>query len=167
MNTIKATPQNILIAPVNRELLGAHITALLKQAGKLEPNVQYTVQSEGIIPGIPNVVVDPECCYCIHGKTIMHAPDGALVFGAVHPVSVTRKERTSGNEQKGSYSMGHAFDYIITVADLLKFCDKPVTLEEFMGSRFNYNPRIRNNMENFIEDVGNYLESESIKKDEQ
>jgi hypothetical protein len=127
----------ILVVPINMEKLNAYLDAaikesLLKKEKPADEDEYFEVYGKlGVIQGT-TIFLDAEA-----------------VGGDDLEIQVQVFKGTRANEAKGtrgSNGMFPSYEPTFRTAELvLEFGDAPVPLPEFMGSRYNYNSRIRSN----------------------
>lgn len=132
------TELTLMVRPINKSLILEILNGL---ATNKKENEEFIIDVGAYIGGIE---VDSECIYSLIPKKFFN---GEIRETLMVPVRVKTKK-------EGGYSIPMTtefyFDIDITTEGLLL---PEVSLKDFMGSRYNYNPRIRTNMREFLEDV--------------
>jgi hypothetical protein len=139
--------ETLMVKPINKEKLIELIKEDFKGVKFLKKNQEFTLHPGAVIGS--NCEVDDDCCYYLAEKGFFNKKVQPI-FSFNVGIKTTIK--------KGSYTLqGNAFIYYVP-EELIKYIlDKEVSLKEFMGSRYNYNPRIIKNMREFINDIGSQL----------
>lgn len=135
----------IQVRPINKKKLNDYVSKLVPN----KENETYMFEYVGLLcekePDGENCITDNECCYFIANKKFIN---GELAITYECPVWVSVKTET------GRTIGGSPVFYIdIPVIILKTMMEEPISLKEFMVGRYNYNPRIRRNMAEFIEAV--------------
>ncbi len=139
----------LMVKPINKEKLIELIKEDFKGVKFLKRKQEFTVYPGALVGS--NCEVDSDCCYYVAEKGFLNKK--------VQPIfSFTVGIKT--NTGPGAYSLqSNAFVYYVPQELIKHLLDKEVSLKEFMGSRYNYNPRIIKNMRDFINDIGGQLEN--------
>lgn len=136
--------ETLMVLPINMKKFSADISESLQ---KDEKNKGKKFEIRGslafIADGKDTIMLDDECCF-------YDEKDAVFPF-EVHKAKEPVKEE--GGKTTYTISIFPAYEIEVSRKELLAFCDKPVTLKEFMGSRFRYNPRIMGNEKNFFKKV--------------
>ena len=133
--------EELIVAPINVEALTNHILKLIPLKDKQEyiiENSAFLLNGEKII----NVVTDNECCYEILEKK-MH--NGTIQY--VYEIGCRIKTWKDGGY---SFPMTVDFWFSISLDEIAKFLKPAESLKDFMIGRYEYNPRISSNTQNFI-----------------
>ena len=139
------TPENFLVDPVNEELLLKHIEGIVNPS--LQPNESIRIDVGAI--ACNNCEINQDCIYEIAHKIWK---DGKPVFLFNIPVRI--KTKTEGGT---SHSMFPSFYFQMSLEEIDPFLLPEISLKEFMGSRFDYNPRINKNMKDFMKMINDNL----------
>ncbi|MCD6012899.1 MAG: hypothetical protein K0Q79_2761 [Flavipsychrobacter sp.] len=131
-----------MVAPISEEKL----IALITEAVPPKEGVTYRTSADGLVA---NVIVDSECCYGIMSKVFI---DGKVQYATQFGVC-ERKDN--------SMSLAPSFYFPISLEALQAISLPEISLKEFMGSRYDYNSRVRGNMKEFLEDVGSQIPLET------
>lgn len=141
---MRHTEHTLLVRPVS----GEAIVALLNASMPCEAGTEYRVHDFGLIE---NVTLSNECIYSVNEQKVVDNNRIAFVFDA--PVRI----RTIDTNDCHPHSMFPDFYLPLTIETLESLAGQPVSLKDFMGSRYNYNPRIKTNMREFIKDIGSQI----------
>lgn len=129
----------IMVLPLNSEKILLLLKAIIKQ----EENQEFKIDTGALCNNA--MVVDSDCCYNILEKRVVLGKIQDVYDVPVRVIKITETGR--------SYPMFVSFYLPITLEDLPLYTDAPISLKEFMGSRHDYNPRIKANMKDFLEDA--------------
>ena len=132
----------IKVRPINQEFILDILNGL---ATDRQDNEEFIIQVGAMYE---NVEVDNDCRYRFLDNKFI---DGKIQL--VLTVGVCVKTKTLTGYSRGIVPQFY-FDICLDTEGLL---GEEVSLKEFMGSRYNYNPRIRTNMREFIEDIKTQL----------
>lgn len=122
------------------------IEAIKKELNKQLPppaGTEYIIDTVALFDD--NVLISPDAVYyymCprVHNGKVVNMWD----------VGVRNKQKTA---QGANYSLIEAFYFTITPEQLPKYYKDVVNLKTFMGSRYDYNPRITKNTKEFLQAV--------------
>ena len=129
----------IMVLPLNKE----KILSDLKLMVRLNENQELKIDTGALCNNL--MVVDSECCYQVMEKRLVLGKVQLVYDVPVRVIKITETGR--------SIPMTVSFYFPITLDDLQNYTETPISLKEFMGSRYNYNPRISANMKDFLEDA--------------
>lgn len=130
----------IMVLPLNKDKIILAIEAILPK----EDNQRYDIPTGALCNTV--MVVDMECCYCFL--------ENRLVDGGISPVYDIPVRIITKTSSGSSIPMSPSFYMSVSIAKLIiDFTDAPISLKEFMGSRYSYNPRIERNMQEFLTDA--------------
>lgn len=134
------TAETVVVTLLDIEAIKTDVAKLLP----LKEGDEYQIDTEALYDG--NVLIDPDCCYYFMCPRL----EGGKVQN-VWDVPVRTKRAQPG----GGYrlSMEVEFYFPILAVDLSKYFKDVVSLKTFMGSRYNYNPRITRNTREFLDAV--------------
>lgn len=141
--------ENLMVKSINQELLIKHITKLIP----LQQDQEYMIEKSAfvLVDGkIINVVTDNECCYEILEKKLHNG-----MVQHVYEIGCRIKNLKDGGY---SFPMTVSFYFSISLDEVVEFLNSEESLKDFIIGRYNYNPRISSNTQNFLKFV------ESIKK---
>jgi hypothetical protein len=136
---MKLTETEIMIKPVDTKKMAAHIRMILNDNST---ETKYDIDKCGLVENLP-VLTDDECCYTIIEKKLNNGKVAPL---PEFPVTISHKT-------KGGWSipMQASFYFTISADDLENdFLMSEISLKDFMGSRYKYNPRIEANTREMI-----------------
>lgn len=146
VNAIKA--DQLEVYPINTEKLS---NLLKRSILNVDPYTSYKPkESLALVKDTgykAAVLTDNECTY----QTIMLGPNfelGTLALTLKIPL-YKHSINEDGNQTFGIFPI---FDFFITVDSLKKeeILEEAISLKEFMGSRFEYNTRVKNNTDNLL-----------------
>lgn len=147
----KQTADTVMVRPFNKVKL---LTYLARYVDKevLKANQYFVLRDEGmLVDEDNNLVLTPDSVYSFTLPACLPAAGSPAPVKNYYqlPVYVHTKTKTGT-----IHKIVPTFYYFID-ADLLAlgYCLKPVTLREFMGSRFNYNPRISKNTQELLKQI--------------
>jgi len=136
LTKVKITADTVMVSPINEE----KALALVKLFVKEKRGQSFSTYSGALLD--ENVITDRECCYCFLDK---HYMNGKIQI--VYNIPIRIEKRT----KKGrTIPLDPSFYFTIDSATFKTILDKEVSLREYMGSRFNYNPRIVANTSDFL-----------------
>ena len=139
----------IYIQTINTVLLRDKI--LCAHKFKLKPNQGLRVDPDGILLNKARqpepVFVDQDCCYGFMNKHLYH--NNKVQYTFFIPVFLDFKKPS------GLMKMRTMPNFYIPLGaeDFQALKGEILTLREFMGSRYKYNPRVDKNMREFLNDV--------------
>ena len=133
----------IMVLPLNNEKILFALKAIIEQG----ENREFKIDTGALCNSA--MVVDADCCYCFL--------ENRVVLGKVQLVYDVPVRIVTIKEGGRSFPMSVSFYFPITLDDLQYYTDAQQTLKEFMGSRHDYNPRIKNNMREFLQDANETL----------
>lgn len=136
--TKKYTPENFMVNPVDEKPLLEYIESKVNQS--LQPSESIKIDIGAI--ACDNCEVSQDCIYEIANKLWV----GDKPQFCFH-IPVRIKTKMDGGT---SHSMFPSFYFPMTFDDLKKYTLPEVSLKEFMGGRYDYNPRISQNMRAFM-----------------
>ena len=136
MNQKKSDAETIMVRPLDRDVLLRVVEKLFKK----EEGVILRTDNVALVDD--NVITDNECCYEFLDKKLI---GGAVVMVYTAPIYVDKKTKTGE-----TYSSQPAFFVDFNETIFKDLFPKKKTLKEYMDSRYNYNPRIKKNTEEFI-----------------
>jgi len=134
----------LFVRPLNRE----KVLELISKSITLQEDEDINVYAFDALYD-DNVIIDSDCCYGILNKVWLNNQ-------IQYAFNVRAEIRTISKTPEGlrRWTTKETFLFPIGVTQELNICfGNPVSLKDFMGSRYNYNPRIKTNMRNFIEDA--------------
>lgn len=141
---MKKDENTLMVLPLNTDKIIAAIEQLI---GKPE-NTEYKISQDAICEDM--AVLDNECCYGYLENRVFN--------GAVMPVYDIGVRIVTITPEGKSFPMSNSFYFTQSLSQLKElFCKEPVSLKEFMGQRYDYNPRIKANMRNFLEDINTLI----------
>lgn len=133
------TPVTLTVIPLNEEKLLQRIRAEVKMEDPLE---SLHIRTSAI--AAENIFVNKDCCYGFMEKRYQ---SGKIQF--VYDVPVRVRKKTPDGEV---CPMCPSFYFPIGIEELRNYYLATVSLKDYMGQRFDYNPRIKTNMNNFLND---------------
>jgi hypothetical protein len=143
------TPATFMVNPIDEAKLFEFIESKVKPS--LQENEQITITIGAL--ACDNCEVSQDCIYEVANK-IWTGDKAVFMFH----VPIRIKVLAEGGY---SHSMFPSFYYPMSFEDLKPYTLPEVSLKEFMGSRFNYNPRITKNMNVFMKMINDsFVESE-------
>jgi hypothetical protein len=147
---MKLTPETLMVQPIDAEKVAKLITESLPP---LPENETYHVSPyDAFILGI-GCLVDMDCCYGFLKDQGSMFIDGKIQSVMVFDVE-KRTHYTQENGLPGYKGQHNVCLFNVGVETQLPSLVKdPVPLKEFMGRRFEYNPRVSTNTRKFIADM--------------
>ena len=138
----------ISVRPVKEKELKAIISALCTKE-----NEEYAFYADALyITPETQISLSCDCCYSYMLDMYFN--------GKVQPVYQMPVKINTRTEGGWSMPSQPDFYYPISIEDMEKnFLDEPVSLKTYMGSRYNYNPRVTGNMRKLIEFINDRNEA--------
>ena len=133
-------PENentIIVYPINIKGLTDFITATILPIEDIEYKISYFGISLDA-----SLELDKECVYSL---LVPRYIGGQIQKSVDIPIIICKTV-----ERGHSTSMFPSFYFTMGMTELSSFFDKPVTLKQFMDTRYDYNPRIKTNMRQLI-----------------
>lgn len=153
---------SIVVHPINTEKLRALLTRLLKDQ---IPTHNIITASDGIIElkemdGF--LLINTDCCYQ-ESDTQLHKRTGKWdiseyfrISNALENIEVDEKNVTHKKTLK-------RFTFTMHCQELIKnYCHPTLTLKQYMGRRFNYNPRVTTNMRELIKAINDCYNEQEV-----
>lgn len=134
----KYNEETLMVNPFNKE----NFKKYLLKYFKIENNQDFIIDSEAIIFNeTAKINLDTDCCHSFLKKGLNKQNSKNEYYFEFGIGLKTEKEGTT------SYQMSPIAVLQIFESEWEKFnlLDKEISLKEFMGSRYNYNPRIQRN----------------------
>lgn len=139
---MKKDENTFMVKPVDKEKILKKISTIPKQE-----NEEFVIDVGALVGCI--VIVDENCIYSfLEPRFINGNPQ------MVYDVPVRIKTRI---EDGWSFPVAISFYYPITLEELCEYLKPDISLKEYMGSRYDYNPRIKINMRDFLDDMNETL----------
>lgn len=140
-DSIKKTPDTILVKPFNKEKLKKHFSKFIT----LEVNEDFIINQEAIFLGKScNLLIDNECCAeYLENKINISTKKNELV--ATLGIRKSRKTDTGK-----SFDMFYSTYIDVYQSEFSNLTDDELSLKEFMGRRYDYNPRISKNTRGIV-----------------
>lgn len=135
---MKHTPETLMVQPINKALILEILNGL---ATDKKDNEEFVIHVGAFYKGIE---VNNECIYSFLNTKFVNGQKQMML-----EVPVKIKTKTERGFSTPLFTEFY-FDIAIDTENLLL---PPVTLKEFMGGRYNYNPRIATNTREFIKEV--------------
>lgn len=135
----KITEEMLKVTPIDYEKLGKYLEEIYKP----KPNEKYSTENCALV--CENVMTDNECCYWFIEKK---AHNGKIQFVYSAPVRVI-----TTTDEGSFHPMTPSFYVDISTEELTPYMKDKVSLKEYMGRRYNYNPRIEKNMRDFLKEI--------------
>lgn len=124
------------------------VKQLIEKSVTKKKNQTFIISLGGLVG--KNVITNDECCYSFL-QNMFHNGKVQLVYEI--PVRIKTKTKDGY-----THSMIPNFYFPIGEDMLKDFVTGKQDLKTFMGSRYDYNPRIIKNMREFLKDIGSQLE---------
>ncbi len=137
---IEYAAEQLKVRPINREELYKHLATLMD----IPENISYDTRAYAIVEDC-NILTDTECVYNILENSIFDRKMQLAVEIPFHKITISPEGRSHG--------MFPEFHLQFGIEQIEKFLEEPVSLKEFMDSRFNYNPRIQKNTYNMLVEI--------------
>ena len=140
----KYNEETLMVKPFNKE----NLIKYLSKYFKLENKQEFIIRSEAIIFNEnAKINLDDDCCHSFLNKGLNKENSKIEYYFKLGIRLKTEKEGTS------SYQMFPISVLQIFESEWEKFnlLDKEISLKEFMGNRYKYNPRIERNTRLLLE----------------
>lgn len=140
----KVTEETLKVFVLNVDVIVQKVKILLPE-GFLQPGQTLTTDLDAVIQVKGGyILVDTDCCYKFSDTKLFNGTGFEETFDVPFRV-----------KSINSYPMFPSFLVTIPGKRMIESLslDKPVSLREFMGKRYNYNPRIISNMKGLLAEV--------------
>lgn len=157
----KLNEETLTVLPVNTEKIIKELTGNMKKNDPpLISDKETLILNKCAILQLPGgfILLDNECCYQL-SETRLSSDKMEPEFKEWVNLSFGIKTIT-GDDGKGCVTASYipsAFNYTLDCKTLLEYCSEAISLREFMGSRYKYNPRIITNMKELIQTANNVI----------
>lgn len=147
---IKYTEDTLMVQPLDTEKILAYVSTFLPA---LPEDTKYRTNCADAFILKHAICLDADCCWGILSEDATFH-DGIMQGTAICAIGTSREYIQEENGLKGWCNKSNLFriplGIITQVPNLVK---DPISLREFMGRRYDYNPRIKTNMRTFLRDV--------------
>ena len=142
----KYTADNLMVKPINQK----NLNKFLKKFIKLEKNQEFSLIPEALIlhENI-KIICDTDAC----GNYINSQINKTTKISEFY-IEINIGVKTHTSETSYTYRSSHSVIQIFeSELEKYKILDSEISLKDFMGSRYNYNPRISSNTKILIDAV--------------
>lgn len=137
------TPENIKVRPLDHAKVLKRIYLHIPE----KKNIQYNICDFAILM-LTNVAMNHDCVYEILSRRLNEKTGKTTIYFDI-PIQKSYKTRKGWKKK-----ITPDFYLSLPVREIeLKLCKKPITMLEYMGDRYNYNPRITENMKALLSDL--------------
>lgn len=147
----KQTADTVMVRTFNKAKL-LKLLARYMDDSVLKPGQYFVVRDEAmLVDEDNNLTLTPDCVYSFTMPAAYSESGSKTKVKNIYQLPVYINTKT---ENGTNISIMPSFYYFIDAELLaLAYCDKPVTLREFIGNRYNYNPRISKNMNELLKQI--------------